>query len=168
MLQEARRDCLVFLSLTMTPPELRFAFEVAVDVHAPLDLGQTQAGHRRIIPIAGGLVSGPKLEGRVLPGGADWQILRPDGTGDLDARYTIQSEDGALIYVVNRGVRHGPAEVLARLNRGERVDPASYYFRSVASFETSAPQHAWLTRAVVLGVGERYPDKVLVRFWEVL
>jgi hypothetical protein len=152
----------------MTPPELRFAFEIAVDVQAPLDLGQTQAGHRRIVAIAGGTVSGPKLTGRVLPGSADWQILRPDGAADLDARYTLQSEAGALIYVVNRGVRHGPAEVLARLNRGERVDPASYYFRTSASFETSAPQYAWLTRAVVVGVGERYPDKVVIRFWEVL
>jgi hypothetical protein len=152
----------------MTPPELRFAFEIEVEVSSPLDLGVTQAGHRRIVPIAGGLVSGPKLQGRVLPVGADWQILRPDGTADLDARYTIQADDGGLIYVVNSGVRHGPADVLARLNRGERVDPVSYYFRSSASFETSAPQHAWLTRAVVVGVGERYPDKVAIRFWELL
>jgi hypothetical protein len=152
----------------MTPPELRFAFEIEVEVASPLDLGVTQAGHRRIVPIAGGLVSGPKLQGRVLPVGADWQILRSDGTADLDARYTIQADDGAIIYVVNSGVRHGPPDVLARLNRGERVDPASYYFRSSASFETSAPQHAWLTRAVVVGVGERYPDKVAIRFWEVL
>jgi hypothetical protein len=147
----------------MTAPELRFAFEIEVEVGDPLDFGPTQAGHRRVIPIAGGIVSGPKLRGRVVPGGADWQILRPDGTADLDARYTIQAEDGALIYVVNRGIRHGPPEILARLNRGERVDPASYYFRSSASFETSAPDHAWLTRA-----GERYPDKVVIRFWELL
>lgn len=152
----------------MPPPELSFAFEIAVDVEPPLDLGHTQAGHRRIVPIATGVVSGPKLQGRVLPGGADWQILRPEGTADLDARYTIQSDDGALIYVINRGIRHGPAEVLARLNRGERVDPASYYFRSAANFETSAPQHAWLTRAVMVGVGERYPGKVVIRFWELL
>lgn len=152
----------------MTPPGLSFAFEIAVEVQSPLDLGQTQAGHRRIIAIGNGIVSGPKLQGRVLPGSADWQILRPDGTADLDARYTIEAQDGALIYVVNRGVRHGPAEVLARLNRGEPVDPASYYFRSAASFETSAPQHAWLTRAVVVGVGERYPNKVVIRFWELL
>ena len=152
----------------MTPPELRFAFEVAVDVSTPLDLGQTQAGHRRVVPIAGGRVSGPRLEGRVLPGGADWQILRPDGTADLDARYTIQTDAGALIYVVNRGVRHGPPEILAQLNRGERVHPGSYYFRSAASFETSAAEHAWLTRAIMLGVGERYPDKVVIRFWELL
>lgn len=152
----------------MNAPELRFVFEIEAEVAAPLDLGQTQVGHRRIVPIAGGLVTGPKLQGRILPVGADWQILRPDSAVDLDARYTIQSDDGALIYVVNRGVRHGPPDVLARLNHGERVDPASYYFRSTASFETSAPQHAWLTRAVVFGVGERYPDKVVIRFWELL
>jgi len=149
-------------------PELRFAFEIEVQVSAPLDLGETQAGHRRVVPIAGGSVSGPRLQGRVLAVGADWQILRADGTADLDARYTIQSDDGALIYVVNRGVRHGPPEILARLNRGERVDPASYYFRSAASFETSATEHAWLTRAIVVGAGERYPDKVIIRFWELL
>ncbi len=139
-----------------------------MEVGAVLDLGQTQAGHRRIVPIAGGLVSGPKLQGRVLPGGADWQILHSDGSAGLDARYTIQTDDGALIYVVNRGVRHGPREILDRLNRGERVDPGSYYFRSVATFETSAADHAWLTRAIIVGVGERYPDKVAIRFWEIL
>jgi hypothetical protein len=152
----------------MTPPQLQFAFEIAVDVHAVLDLGQTQAGHRRVIPIAGGLVSGPRLQGRILPGGADWQILRPDGTADLEARYTIQTGDGALIYVVNRGVRHGPPEVLGRLNRGEYVDPRSYYFRCAAAFETSAEECVWLTRALILAVGERYPDKVVLRFWELL
>jgi len=149
-------------------PELRFAFELDVEVSAPLDLGQTQAGHRRIVPIAGGVVSGPRLEGRVLPVGADWQILRPDGTAELDARYIIETRAGALISVVNRGVRHGPPEVLARLNRGERVDPGSYYFRSAATFETSSAPDAWLTRAIIVGVGERYPDKVAIRFWEVL
>jgi hypothetical protein len=152
----------------MTPPELQFSFEVEVEVAAPLDLGQTQNGHRRVIVIRSGRVAGPRLQGRVLEGGGDWQILRPDGTADLDARYTIQSDDGALIYVVNRGVRHGPADVLAQLNQGLPVDPASYYFRSVAMFETSAPEHAWLTRAVLVGVGERYPDRVVIRFWELL
>jgi hypothetical protein len=152
----------------MPAPELRFAFEVAVEVGAPLDLGQTQNGHRRIVSIASGRVEGPRLNGRVLPGGADWQILRPDGSAELDARYTIETALGALIYVVNRGVRHGPPEVLEKLNRGERVDPSAYYFRSAATFETSAPECQWLTRAVLVGVGERYPDKVIVRFWELL
>jgi len=149
-------------------PELRFAFEIAVDVAAPLDFGVTQNGHRRVIPIQGGRVTGPRLQGRIVPGGADWQILHSDGAASLDARYTIETDDGALIYVVNRGVRHGPPEVLARLNRGERVDPALYYFRSVAACETSAAPYVWLERAIILGVGERYPDQVAIRFWELL
>jgi hypothetical protein len=149
-------------------PELRFAFEIAVDVASALDFGVTQNGHRRVIPIQGGRVTGPRLQGRIVPGGADWQILRSDGAASLDARYTIETDDGALIYVVNRGVRNGPPEVLARLNRGERIDPASYYFRSVAACETSAAQYTWLERAIILGVGERYPDKVAIRFWELL
>lgn len=152
----------------MTPPELRFAFEIEVEVAAPLDFGQTQAGHRRVVSIKNGRVTGPRLQGRILEGGADWQILRSDGAAELDARYTIQTDAGALIYVVNRGVRHGPPEVLQRMNRGERVEPGSYYFRSAASFETSAAEHLWLTRAVVIGVGERYPEKVIIRFWELL
>jgi hypothetical protein len=150
------------------PPELRFVFEIDVEVGAPLDFGQTQNGHRRVIPIQGGRVSGPRLQGRVLAGGADWQILRPDGAADSDARYTIQTGAGALIYVGNRGLRHGPPEVLQRLNRGEHADPGSYYFRSVATFETSAEECLWLTRAIILAVGERYPNKVLLRFWQLL
>ena len=152
----------------MTPPDLRLAFEIDVEVATPLDLGQTQCGHRRVVHIEGGRVSGPRLQGRILRGGADWQIIRPDGTVDLEARYTIQAEDGALIYTINRGVRHAPAEILASIARGERVDPKLYYFRSSAIFETSAPQHDWLTRAIVFGVGERYRDKVIVRFWELM
>jgi Protein of unknown function (DUF3237) len=149
-------------------PELRFAFQADVQVGAPLDFGETQNGHRRVIPIQGGRVEGARLKGRIVPGGADWQILHSGGAASLDARYTIEADTGALIYVVNRGLRHGPPEVLERLNRGERVDPGSYYFRSVATFETSAEEFAWLTRAIILGVGERYPDNVVIRFWQLL
>ena len=111
---------------------------------------ETQNGHDAWF-LQGGRVSGLRLQGRVLQGGADWQILRPDGAADLDARYTIQTDDGALIYVVNRGIRHGPADVLAHMNRGEHVEPGSYYFRSVATFETSAADCDWLTRAPARG-----------------
>jgi hypothetical protein len=152
----------------MQAPELRFAFEIAVNVPEPLDLGQAQHGHRRIVPLGDGIVEGPRLKGRILAGGGDWQILRADGTADLDARYTIETDQGALIYAINRGMRHGPPDVMQKLNRGERVDPDAYYFRSAATFETSSPECAWLTKAVILGVGERYPDKVIIRFWEVL
>jgi hypothetical protein len=152
----------------MTSPQLELAFEIAADVAAPLDLGVTPTGHRRIIQIAGGTFEGPGLKGRILPGGADWQIVRPDGTAELEARYTLQTDQGALIYVVNRGLRHGPTEVLQRIAAGETVDPSSYYFRSAAFFETSAPDLQWLTKTIVIGTGERQRDKVLVRFWKVL
>ena len=152
----------------MNAPELRFAFQAEVQVGVPLDFGETQNGHRRVVPIQGGSVSGPRLQGRILPGGADWQILHPGGAASLDARYTIETDQGSLIYVVNRGLRHGTPEVVERLNRGERVDPGAYYFRSVAAFETSAEECVWLTRAIILGVGERCPDTVVIRFWELL
>ena len=150
-----------------SPPELEFAFELVAQVGVPLDLGVTPRGHRRIVAVNGGRFEGPALRGRILPGGADWQILRADGAAELDARYTLQTDQGALIYVSNRGMRHGPPEVLRRLNAGEPVDPASYYFRTVAQFETSAPDCDWLNRSLFIGVGERYPDRVVVRFWRV-
>lgn len=152
----------------MPSPEVEFAFEVAVEVAEPLDLGITSVGQRRIIHITGGSFEGPGWKGRVLPGGADWQILRSDGTAELEARYTLQTDQGALIYVVNRGFRHGPPEVLRRIAAGESVDPRSYYFRSAAFFETSAPDFQWLTKAIIIGAGERQRDKVLIRFWKVL
>jgi hypothetical protein len=152
----------------MPSPELEFAFEAVAEVAAPLDLGVTAVGKRRIIQITGGSFEGPGLRGRILPGGADWQIVRADGTAELDARYTLQTDEGALIYVVNRGLRHGRPEVLRRIAAGESVDPRSYYFRSAAFFETSAPEWQWLTKTIVIGVGERQRDKVLIRFWKVL
>jgi hypothetical protein len=152
----------------MAPPELEFAFEARITVGAPLGLGRTAAGERRIIPITGGTFAGPKLTGRILPGGADWQLIRADGVADIDARYTLETDAGELIYVANRGLRHGPPAVMASLAKGEPVDPAQYYFRTVPTFETAAAGCAWLTRALFIGVGERRPDRVVLRFWEVL
>ncbi|HJT88130.1 MAG TPA: DUF3237 domain-containing protein [Bryobacteraceae bacterium] len=149
-------------------PALEFVFEVLVEIGAPLDLGQTPQGRRRVIPITGGRFEGPALRGRVLPGGADWQILFPDGAAALDARYTLETERGSLISVSNRGMRHGPPEVLRKLNAGEFVDPRAYYFRTTALFETGAEECDWLTRSIFLGVGQRYPEKVTIRFWRVL
>jgi hypothetical protein len=150
------------------PPGLEFAFEAVAEIGAPQDLGLTPHGRRRIIPVLGGRFEGPSIRGRILPGGADWQILRSDGAAELDARYTLETDDGALIYVSNRGMRSGSPEVLARLNAGETVDPASYYFRTVAEFETGAAAYQWLTQAIFLASAERYPDKVIVRFWKLL
>ncbi len=131
------------------------------------DLGDTPLGRRRIIGITGGAFSGARLSGRVLPGGADWQLIRADGVAWLDARYTLQTGDGALIYVNNRGYRHGPKEVLERLARGEDVDPALYYMRTTPWFETAAPAYAWLNRLVCVGTGARRADRVELEFFEV-
>ena len=149
-------------------PGLEFAFEVTAEIGAPQDLGMTPHGRRRIIPVLGGRLEGPAIRGRILPGGADWQILRADGAAELDARYTLETDDGALIYVSNRGMRSGSPEVLARLNAGETVDPGSYYFRTVAQFETGAARYQWLTQAIFISAAERYPDRVVIRFWRVM
>jgi hypothetical protein len=105
------------------------------------------------------------LQGEVLPGGADWQVVRPDGVLQLEARYTICAEDGTLIQVVNRGLRHGPAEVLERIFRGEVVSPDEYYFRSVAEFEAPAGgPHEWLNKRVFVGAAERRASEAIVAF----
>lgn len=146
---------------------LDFAFSLEVTVAAPLELGETPVGRRRIIPITGGRVTGPKLSGRVLPGGADWQTIRVDGTGELEARYTLAADDGALIGVVHRALRHGPPEVVRKLAAGEAVDPGAYYFRGTPVFETAAPTHLWLTRTVFVARGARYPDRVAIEVYAV-
>ena len=107
-----------------------FLCKIRVDLEPVRDLGETPLGRRRIIGIAGGSFSGARLSGKVLPGGADWQLIRADGVAYLDARYTLETSDGALIYVNNKGYRHGPRDVIERLARGEVVDPALYYMRA--------------------------------------
>ena len=150
------------------PPRLEFAFEVRAEVANPTVVGQLPAGTRRIIDILGGTFEGPKLKGTLLPGGADWQIIRADGFTEIDARYTLQTESGHLIYVSNIGIRHAPPDVMQRLNAGESVDPALIYFRAVPKFETAAPELEWLMRSIFIATGERYPNGVLIRFWRVL
>jgi hypothetical protein len=144
-------------------PTLQHVFTARVTIATPLDVGATATGRRRVIPITGGTVEGPRLTGSVLPGGADWQVIGADGTAFLVARYTLRADDGTLISVVNRGVRHGPPEVLARLAAGEIVDPLLYYFRATPSFELVAGPHDWLARGVFVATGERAPDHVVIR-----
>ena len=150
-----------------TAPALEHVFTARVTVATPLELGQTSAGRRRVIPITGGTVSGPRLQGQVLAGGADWQSVLADGTAHLVARYTLLADDGTLISVVNRGVRRGPPEVLARLVAGEIVEPSEYYFRAAPSFEVEPGPHDWLARSMFMAVGERAPDHVVIRVFEV-
>jgi len=148
-------------------PGLVYAFELHATVAAPTELGQVANGRRRIVEITGGTFEGPGIKGKVRPGGADWQIVRPDGFTELDTRYTIETDKGQLIYVQNAGMRHAPPDVMQKLLAGQTVDPKLVYFRTVPKFETSAPELQWLTRAVFVGTGERYPSEVVVRFWRV-
>ena len=140
---------------------------VEVTLEPVRDLGDTPLGRRRIIGITGGRFAGPRLSGRILPGGADWQVIRSDGVACLDARYTLETDDGALIYVNNKGYRHGPRQVIERLARGEEVYPALYYMRATPWFETSAARYAWLNRTVCVASGARRAAAVELDFFEV-
>jgi hypothetical protein len=120
-------------------------------------VGDTPAGQRKIVPVAGGDVSGDRVNGRILPGGGDWALTRSDGVLILDVRLTVQTDDGALIFVQYSGLRHGPADALARMAAGEPVDPSEVYFRISPRFETADPRYAWLNRILAVGIGERLP-----------
>jgi len=126
-----------------------------ITLGAPQELGDAPPGCRRIIPITGGTFRGEKLAGRVLAGGADWQVIRADGVAELDARYTLETDDHALIYVRNFGLRHGPADVMRKLAAGEPVDPALYYMRTTPRFETGAERYRWLNGLICVATGAR-------------
>ena len=146
---------------------LQHLFKAEISLAAPQELGATPQGRRRIIGITGGRFAGERLSGRVVPGGADWQVVRADGVADLDARYTLETSDGALIYVRNRGYRHGPAEVLKKLSAGEEVDPSLYYMRTTPLFETGDARYAWLNRIVCIATGARRAAAVELDVFEV-
>ncbi len=148
-------------------PTLELLYTSRIEIAAPLDVGSAPYGQRRVINILGGAFSGPRLSGRILPGGADWQIVRSDGIVEVEARYTLATDDGALVYISNWGLRHGPPEVIRRLGAGEKVDPSEYYFRTVPKFETGAPAYAWLNGIICVAVGERRADAVIITAYEV-
>jgi hypothetical protein len=147
-------------------PTLEFVFELTAQVSAP-DKIPTSAGERRIVPILGGTLEGPQMRGRVVPGGADYQLVHADGFTEIEARYVILTDQGERIYVTNTGMRHASPEVMAELNAGRPVDPAKVYFRAAPTFETSAPRLQWLTRSLFLSTGERYPEGVKIRCYRV-
>jgi hypothetical protein len=127
-----------------------------------LDLGDIAQGHRRIVPLTGGTFTGPELNGKLLPGAsADWQIALPDGTALGDIRYTLRTDRGDLLYVQSRGVRHGSADVLARLARGEDVDAGEYTFRTSTQIETAAPDLDWLNKGIFISVAGREAGGVI-------
>jgi muconolactone delta-isomerase len=143
-------------------PRLRFVYRLQIGLGEPLDLGDVAGGRRRIAPQTGGTFTGPQLNGTLLAGAsADWQIVLADGTALGDSRYTLQTDDGDLLYVQSSGVRHGSPDVLARLARGENVDPADYTFRTSTRIEAAAPQLDWLNKGVFISVGARQPAGVV-------
>jgi len=143
-------------------PRLARVYRLEATLGQPLDLGERPQGHRRIVPLTGGAFTGPELHGELLPGAsADWQTVLPDGTALGDIRYTLQTDAGELLYVQSRGVRHGSAEVLARLARGEEVDASEYTFRTSTQIETAAPRLDWLNMGIFISVGGRQATGVI-------
>jgi len=143
-------------------PSLKRVYRLEATLGEPLDLGDLAQGRRRIVPLTSGTFAGPELNGTLLPGSsADWQVVLRDGTALGDLRYTLQTDDGDLLYVQSHGVRHGSPEVLARLARGENVDASEYTFRSSTQIEAAAPELEWLNKGVFISVGGRHPGGVI-------
>ncbi len=148
-------------------PELELVFEAEGQLEPMITIGQTPDGLRRAVPIGGGTFQGPDIRGELVPGGCDWQVVRADGVTIPEAFYLLRTDDGVFIQVHNRGLRHGPPEVMARLAAGEVVDPASYYFRAAPTFSAPAGRYDWLNRSLFVCVGARYPASIRLWFYRV-
>lgn len=146
----------------MQPPQLEFACQLQVELGPIREMGTGRAGRRRIIPIIGGTVTGPRLSGRILNLGADWQTVFANATAELDTRYAFETDDGATIEICNYGFRHGPAEVLASIARGEDVPEDSYYMRTHARLETGDARYDWVNQTLFVGTGKREHTRVIV------
>ena len=146
----------------------RYAFTITAQVSGITSAGAIGVGERRIIPITGGEVRGKDVNGKILPFGADFQIVRPDSSIELEAKYAFETDDGAVIYVENRGIRRGPLELVQKLNRGEAVDPALIYFRTVPRFETGAAKYRWLMESLFVASAARHAGRVVIDVHQVL
>jgi len=147
----------------------RLLMTMHVKVGALLNIGAVPYGTRRTAPLGGGTFAGPRLRGTILPGGsADWQLLRSDGVLEMDLRFTLRTDDGALISMRSFGLRHGPPEVIAAIGRGETVDPSTYYFRTMPRFETAHPAYVFLNRMIAVASGDRRPEGPVYTIHEVL
>lgn len=148
-------------------PTLRHFCDLSVELGPAREMGQGRAGRRRIIPIIGGTVDGPGIKGTILNLGADWQTIFEGGTAELDTRYAMETDDGALIEIVNYGFRHGPPEVIRAIAAGEETDPADYYMRTHARLETGDERYAWVNDMLFVGTGARLADGVEMRLYAV-
>lgn len=155
------------MSAALPAPGLSHVCDLAVDLDPVQEMGPGRAGQRRIIPIIGGTVTGPRLSGRILNLGADWQTIWANGVAELDTRYALETHDGALIEVINYGYRHGPADVIAALARGDAVDPDSYYMRTHARLETGDARYDWVNRTLFVGRGQRKAAQVVISLYAV-
>jgi len=149
--------------------QTRHLFTISIEVPRIDDLGHTPFGHRRIASVVGGHFQGDRLQGSLQPSpGGDWLLLRSDGVLMLDVRITLKTDDHQLIYMTYKGMRHGPAEVIERVNRGEAVDPDSYYFRSTPLFETASTKYQWLNKLMAVASGRREPTGPIYEVYELL
>jgi len=147
--------------------ETTFVFKANIQVANPIEVGDVGTGIRRVIPIIGGTFEGNGIKGKVLSGGADYQIIRYDGVTEALAHYVIETENGVPIYVINKGYRHGPKEIIDKIIRGEQVPDGSYYFKTTPSFETSSEKYSYLNRMIFIGEGIRRPNDVQISFYQV-
>ena len=155
--------------MTLPSPQLEHVCDLAVTIAAPIEVGLTPAGLRRMIPITGGTVTGPRLNGKVMAGGADFQLILNGGTqAHLDARYVIELDDGSRVFVQNTALRVASLENSQRIMNGQPVDPSAVYFRCQPKLEATAPQWAWLNESQFIGTGRRAPDGVFLSFYRVL
>jgi hypothetical protein len=152
--------------MSLPTPPLEHVADLKISVQRPVEVGQiiglNSRGQRRLIPITGGTIQGKHLNGKVLPGGADFQIIVSPTCADLDARYVLELDSGERVFVQNRALRRGSAADIAKLVKGEPVDPAAIYFRCVPTFEVPSASLSWLTESIFIGTGARYPDHVLI------
>ena len=148
--------------------QTRYVFTITAHIRSATSAGEIGSGVRRIIPITGGKVKGKEINGKVCPFGADFQIIRPNQLIELEAKYAIETDDGAVIYVDNKGIRFGPVELLKKLNRGEVVDPKLIYFRTVPKFETGSEKYRWLMESLFIGSAARHADRVVIDVHQVL
>lgn len=157
---------------SVVPPEavqpgLEFVYAARAELADPVQIGATPDGARRIIPILSGMIEGPHIRGRILGGGSDWQVSRSDGVTVADATYGVETDDGVVIQIRNRGLRHGPAEVMARLAAGETVDHSAYYFRTVPEFIAPIGRYEWLNRSIFICSGARHSTSIRLWVWRV-
>jgi hypothetical protein len=154
-------------SLPALHPRLSAFTRIECDVAPLVSLGAAPLGERRYVPLLGGQVRGPELNGRIEPGGVDWQILRADGVLEIAAHYVIRTDDGALVEVDSSGLRHGPPEVMARLARGEVVPGSDYFFRTLVRLSTGAPAWQHLNRVMALALGQREAARVVLDLYRI-